>query len=102
MMKIRIMAVMLAVAVCVAAAYAADKGTKTQPGDLGTKTVSVVTDTTQSAVSGTANIAQTSVKDTVSTPMTAIQAVKDTGATAVVKADAVLKTITGEDKQKGR
>lgn len=102
-MKKCIIAAVLAFFVCVGIVCAADDGAKVPPKsedkDLGAKTVSTVTDTAKSAVKGTANIAETSVKDTVAAPKTAIQAVKDTANTALNRADAVMKTITGEDTE---
>jgi hypothetical protein len=68
-----------------------------QGGDLGTKTVGAVTGTAQSAVSGTAIVAETSVTNTVAAPLTAVQAVKDTANTAFTTTDAAIKAFTGED-----
>jgi energy-converting hydrogenase Eha subunit B len=69
----------------------------TDDGNLGTKTVGAVTGTAQSAVSGTATVAETSVTNTVAAPLTAVQAVKDTANTAFTKTDAAIKAFTGED-----
>lgn len=97
-MKIRIVAVIAAMFVCVGAAYAADNVKKVSSGDFGTKTVSAVADTAQSAVSGTANVAKTSVSDTVAAPKTAIQVVKDTANTALSGMDAAIKTFTDDGR----
>ena len=95
----RYVLVVLAVLMCTGAAYAACSCPRCCPkGDLGQKTVGAVTGTAQSAVCETGNIAQASVSDTVSTPMTAIQAVKNTASTAVCGADAAIKALTGEDQ----
>ncbi|MCM8791264.1 MAG: hypothetical protein NC938_06175 [Candidatus Omnitrophica bacterium] len=95
----RIALIVLLVYVFSAVAIKAKGETKVSSEDLGAKTVNVVTDTTKSAVNGSANIAKSSVTNTVSTPITAIKAVGDTGTTALVRADKVLKTLTGEDKE---
>ena len=69
-----------------------------QGEDLGTKTVDAVTGTAQSALSGTATVAETSVTNTVAAPLTAVQAVKDTANTAFTTTDAAIKAFTGEDQ----
>ena len=97
-MKIRIAAVIVAIFVSIGAAYAADNGKKVSSGDFGKKTVSTVTDTAQSAVKGTANIAKTSVNDTIAAPKTAIQAVKDTANTAFSGMDAAIKPYTDDGR----
>jgi len=95
-MKRGMVIAILVLFVCAGAAYAADEGMKDSSKNLGTETVSTVTDTATSAVEGTADIAKTSVSDTAKTPTTAIQAVQDTANTALNRTDAVMKTITGE------
>ncbi len=96
-MKMRIAIAMLAALVCAGAAHAACQCPKCrQEGDLGQKTASTVTDTARTAVNGTASVAETSVRDTAAAPTTAIQAVKDTANTALIKADAAIKSLTGE------
>ena len=91
--------VILAVLMFVGIAYAETQDTKDWQSDVSKKTAGAVTDTAESAVDNTANIAQTSVTDTGSTPATAIDAVKDTGDTALKGADKALKTLTGNDER---
>ena len=98
-MRRAVIAAMIAVFVCGTSAYAANNCVNCAKKDPGTKTVNVVTDTAQTAVSGTVNVAETSVSNTIAVPQTAIQAVEDTAGTAVSRADAALKALTGEDGQ---
>ena len=60
-------------------------------------TAETVTDTAQSTVRGTAEIAQASATDTVDAPATAIQAVKNTAHTALSGADKAIKSFTGQE-----
>lgn len=98
MEKWMVLAILLVI-VCTGIAYAADKDSKAPGADgFGEKTVRTITDTAQSTVEGTAKIAKTSVEDIGETPKTAIESVKDTANTALNRADAAIKTITGEDR----
>lgn len=92
-------AVIMCAVICAGDAYAACRCSSSaqQQGDLGTKTVDAFTGTAQSAASGTATVAETSVKNTAAAPLTAVQAVKDTANTAFSKTDAAIKAFTGEE-----
>jgi hypothetical protein len=88
--------VIMAIFVCTGIAFAECPCKKAPKGNFTAKTVNTVTETTQSAVTGTATVAETTVKDTVQTPKTAIQAAKDTANTALNGADKVVKSLGGE------
>ena len=95
-MRRRIAAFVLAVFFFAQIAYSAGKAAEPSRDDLGRKTIETFTDTAESAVSGTASIVESSVKDTAGTPKTAIETVKDTAGTAVKKADSAIRALTGD------
>lgn len=64
----------------------------------GEKTAEVVTGTAQQVSCATAQVMQTSVCNPPAVPMTAIQATKDTAGTALDRADAAIKSLTGQDR----
>lgn len=80
----------------------ADQTCRRGDGDLGKKTATVFTGSAQAAAQGTANVVQTSVCNTPAAPMTAVAAVRDTADTAFDKADAAIKTFTGQDSEGAR
>ena len=94
-MKKLIVVVILAMFVCTGLVYAADKTVK---GPI-TKTVNVVTDTADSAVTGTGKVAKTTVSDTGSVAQSAVDAVGDTANAAVSGTAAVVNTVTGSDSE---
>lgn len=98
-MKIGIIVVMIAAVIGLTGiGYAEQKSPASTPDEFGDKTVNTVTGTAKSAVSETGNIAETSVKDPIAVPKTAIQAVKNTANTALTGADKAMKALTGEDQ----
>lgn len=94
MKKIVIAVVVLAM--CTGSAYAGCKCGKANKSELGKEVVSTVTDTGKSAAEGTAKTVKDSVTKTPEAPMTAIQATKNTASTALNRADAAIKTLTGD------
>ena len=96
-MKMMITAVTMAICLCSGIALASNRCCGDRQGGAGEKTAAVVADTTQSAASGTAQVVQSSVRDTVETPKIAVQAVKDTAGTALHRADAAIRAFTGDE-----
>ena len=94
-MKKLLVVVILAMFVCTGLVYAADKTAK---GPV-VKAVSAVTDTADAAVTGTGNIAKTTVNDTGSVAQSAVDAVGDTANAAVSGTAAVVNTVTGTDNE---
>jgi hypothetical protein len=78
-------------------AYAGCNCPKCAKPGFGVKATDAIAAPAQSAVNSTACIAQATVTDTASAPMTAIQATKDTANTAFNKADAAIRSFTGDE-----
>lgn len=94
MKKMMVVVAALLMFVGVAHAGCCSKHVKT---NLGKEVASTITDTGKIAADGTAKVVQTSVGNTVEAPKTAIQATKDTAGTALERADAAIKTFTGQE-----
>lgn len=93
----KITVVALAVLMFAGSAYAAcGKCPGDKKSDLGQDVVSTVTDTGKTATEGTAKTVEDSITNPVEAPKTAIEATKDTAGTALTRADAAIKTLTGD------
>lgn len=92
----RIAIVAVAVMIFAGSADAACTCKPQKKGALGKEVVSTFTDTGKTAAEGTAKTVKDSVANTVEAPKTAIEATKDTAGTALTRADAAIKTFTGD------
>lgn len=90
-------AIILILSVFAAAAYAEMKPTKEWQSDVCKDSAAVVTETTKSTVDNTAKVLDTSVKNTPSAPIKAVEAVNDTAGTIFESADKALKTLTADE-----
>jgi len=78
-------------------AYAGCNCGQRSGSNLGSNVTSTVTDTGKTAVQSTAKVVETTATNTTEAPKTAIQATKDTAGTALERADAAIKSFTGQE-----
>lgn len=90
----KLIVVALVLLFCAGMVYAADKSVGKSVKGIGQAAVGAVTDTTESAVSGTESIAKTAVSDTGKTAQSAVEAVGDTTKAAVSGTEGVVESVS--------